>query len=376
VRAAVFTLMRWWLDRGVDGFRMDVVNVLSKPAELADAPVRPAGFGDGLMQCTYGPHIHDYLAQMKREVFDSRPGRFLSVGEMPGSTPEQALRFTDRESGQLDMVFQFEHVDLDHAGSKWEHRPMTWLDMKRSLGRWQQAMGDRGWNSLYFSNHDQPRSVSRFGNDRVEGDSAYWRESATALATLLHLHRGTPYVYQGEELGMTNVPFDSIDDFCDVESLNHYRTAVELGHDPEAVLVDLRRTSRDNARTPMQWSAAPHAGFTTGMPWLPANPNHRWLNVEAQREDPRSVLTYYKALVTLRHTEPVLVEGDFTMVAPDHPRLYAFDRRLGEEWLAVRVNVSDEPLPGELPEGELLLGNYDDPGVGLAPWEARVIRVR
>jgi oligo-1,6-glucosidase len=383
VRRAVHAMMRWWLDRGVDGFRMDVVNLLSKPEDLPDAPVGPgtgpgAGLGDGLSQCCYGPHIHDYLAQMKREVFDGREGRFLTVGEMPGVTPEQALRFTDRETGQVDMVFQFEHVDLDHEGSKWAHRPVRPVELKRSLARWQVAMGDRGWNSLYLSNHDQPRPVSRFGTDRVEGDAAYWRESATALATLLHLHRGTPYVYQGEELGMTNVPFDSIDDFADIETLNHYRTAVEeLHQDAEAVLSDLRRASRDNARTPMQWSPAPHAGFTTGTPWLPANPNHTWLNVEAQRDDPRSVLSHYRALVALRHEEPAVVDGDFALVEPDHEQLYAFTRRLGDRCVAVYVNLSDDPVEVDVPAGEPLLGNYANPpsAGALRPWEAVVVRV-
>jgi oligo-1,6-glucosidase len=376
VREAIFAMMRWWLDRGVDGFRMDVVNLLSKDPALPDVPVTATGYGDGLMHCTYGPHIHDHLAEMKREVFDARPGVHLTVGEMPGSTPEQALRFTDKDTGQLDMVFQFEHVDLDHAESKWTHRPMTLMDLKQSLGRWQEAMGDRGWNSLYWNNHDQPRVVSRFGND-----STYWRESATALATVLHLHRGTPYVYQGEELGMTNVPFDDIDDFQDIESRNHYRTAVEvLGHSPGEVLEDLRRTSRDNARTPMQWTPGHQAGFTDGEPWLPVNPNHTWLNAEAQRADPSSVFSYYRALADLRHTDAVVVEGDFVMLHPDDPCIYAFERRLGDQRVAVYANLSDLPvavdLPGVATTEELVLTNTSAcvPGT-LGPWEARVYRL-
>ena len=232
MRAAVHEMMRWWLDRGVDGFRMDVINLISKDPGLPDGELLPNGYGDGMPHFSYGPRVHDYLAEVKREVFDARPGTYLTVGEMPGVTPEQALRFTDRETGELDMVFQFEHVDLDHEGPKWNHRPLSLIDLKASLGRWQTALGDRGWNSLYWNNHDQPRVVSRFGDD-----STYWRESATALATVLHLHRGTPYVYQGEELGMTNVPFDSIDDFQDIESVNHFHEAVALGADPADVLV-------------------------------------------------------------------------------------------------------------------------------------------
>jgi oligo-1,6-glucosidase len=376
VRAAVHEMMRWWLDRGVDGFRMDVINLISKDPGLPDGELLPNGYGDGMPHFSYGPRVHDYLAEVKREVFDARPGTYLTVGEMPGVTPEQALRFTDRETGELDMVFQFEHVDLDHEGPKWNHRPLSLLDLKASLGRWQTALGDRGWNSLYWNNHDQPRVVSRFGDD-----STYWRDSATALATVLHLHRGTPYVYQGEELGMTNVPFDSIDEFQDIESVNHFHEAVALGADPADVLVSLRRTSRDNARTPMQWTSGPEAGFTTGHPWIRVNPNHTWLNAEAQDHDPSSVLNHYRALIALRHHEPVVVDGDFTMLLPDHPSVYAFERRLGNECLAVYANLSGEPVADVLPESlldaELLLCNLPWPTTTtLRPWEARVCRIR
>jgi oligo-1,6-glucosidase len=379
VRSAVFAMMRWWLDRGVDGFRMDVVNLLSKDPEFPDLPVTGTGLGDGLRHTASGPRIHEHLAEMRREVFDSRPEVLLTVGEMPASTPEQALRFTRRDTGPLDMVFQFEHVDLDHEEtSKWVRRPMTLVDLKQSFGRWQEAMGDLGWNSLYWSNHDQPRAVSRFGSD-----TAYWRESATALATVLHLHRGTPYVYQGEELGMTNAQFDDLTAFRDIESSNHYRHAVDvLGHDPDEVLVDLRRASRDNARTPMQWTAGPQAGFSAGEPWLPANPNHTWLNADSQRGDPGSVLAHYRALIGLRHHEPTVVDGDFTLLEPNHPRLYAFERRLGDDCLAVYANLSDDPIAVDLPQGweqwELLLGNLppgqSSGGPRFAPWEARVLR--
>ena len=375
VRAAVHEMMRWWLDRGVDGFRMDVINLISKDPGLPDGELLPNGYGDGMPHFSYGPRVHDYLAEVKREVFDARPGAYLTVGEMPGVTPAQALRFTDRETGELDMVFQFEHVDLDHEGPKWNSKPLSLVDLKTSLGRWQAALGDRGWNSLYWNNHDQPRAVSRFGND-----TEHWRESATALATVLHLHRGTPYVYQGEELGMTNVPFDSIDDFRDIESLNHFHEAVALGADPGDVLVSLRRTSRDNARTPMQWTAGPHAGFTSGDPWLKVNPNHTWLNVDAQQDDPTSVLNHYRALIHLRHHDPVVVDGDFTMLLPDHPAVYAFERRLDGACLVVYANLSSRPveglLPSELLGAELLLGNLPGtPDATLRPWEARIYRV-
>jgi oligo-1,6-glucosidase len=269
------------------------------------------------------------------------------------------------------MVFQFEHVDLDHKSSKWEQRPLPLPELKQSLARWQEVMGDRGWNSLYWSNHDQPRVVSRFGNDKT-----YWRESATALATVLHLHRGTPYVYQGEELGMTNVPFDRVEDFRDIESLNYYHDAVErLGLPVGQVLAQLRHASRDNARTPMQWTGGEHAGFTIGDPWLAVNDNHVWINAESQRDDPGSVYAHYRSLVALRHKEPVLVDGDFALVEPEHPRLWAFRRRLGDDCLAVYANFSDEPLDVELPEAEVVLTNLQGGTGALQPWEARVLRL-
>jgi oligo-1,6-glucosidase len=380
VRAAVHAMMRWWLGRGVDGFRMDVINLISKDPALPDGELLTNGYGDGMPHYSYGPRVHEFLAEMRREVFESRPGSYLTVGEMPGVTTDQALRFTDRESGQLDMVFQFEHVALDQDRTKWNHRPLALTDLKASLGRWQTALGDRGWNSLYWNNHDQPRAVSRFGNDTV-----HRQESAKALGTVLHLHRGTPFVYQGEELGMTNVPFNSIDDFEDIESVNHFQETVALGADPAEVLVSLRRTSRDNARTPMQWDSSAGAGFTTGVPWLHANPNHVWLNVEAQRADPASVLNHYKALVALRHSEPAVVDGDFRMLLPDHPSVYAYERRLDEQCLRVYANLSDEPVTEVLPQGwdewQLLLANVPEAsgataGPTLSAWEARVYRVR
>ena len=376
VREAVYSMMRWWLDRGVDGFRMDVINLISKAPGLPEAPMHPSGYGDCTSLVVCGPRLLEWLQEMKREVFDARPGTYLTVGEMPGVTAELARVYTDRDNGPLNMVFQFEHVDLDADGLKWLVKPVTPLDIKRSLAAWQDAMGDRGWNSLYWCNHDQPRIVSRYGND-----GEFWRESATALATVLHLHRGTPYVYQGEELGMTNVPFASIDDYRDIETLNFYAEAVgRLGFPADDVMTVVRQKSRDNARTPMQWSAAPHGGFTTGEPWLPVNPNASWLNAEAQRDDPRSVLAHYRALIRLRHEDPIVVDGDFSLIQPDHPTLYAFARTLGPARVSVYANLSDESLDVTLDPADvdaaLVLGNYPDAGAPdtLRPWEARILR--
>lgn len=375
VRDAVFAMMNWWLDRGVDGFRMDVINFISKDPALPDAQVTTTGYGDGMPYFSYGPQIHEYLTEMKRRVFDARPGSYLTVGEMPGVTPEQARTFTDRAHGQLNMVFQFEHVALDQDGDKWRHRTVNVADLRTTLGRWQSALADTGWNSLYWNNHDQPRVVSRYGDDRV-----YWRESATALATVLHLHRGTPYIYQGEELGMTNVPFETIDDFRDIETLNYYAQAVDqLGQQPADVLAMLRRKSRDNARTPMQWTDRPGAGFSDATPWIPLNRNHTWLNAADQIEDPGSVYHHYRALIALRHTTAVVLDGDFTLLQTERDDLYAFRRTLGDQRLDVFANLSGRTIPMDnvSRSARLILSNYRTavPAPGrLAPWEARVYR--
>ena len=337
-------MMRWWLDRGVDGFRMDVINMISKDVapdgHLHDGPPLPgSSLGDGSASYLCGPRIHEFLAEMHREVFAGRDGTLLTVGEMPGVTVEEARLFTDPARAEVDMVFQFEHVGLDHGTSKWDVRPLRMRDLKASFGRWQAGLADVGWNSLYWDNHDQPRAVSRFGDDSPR----YRRDSATCLATLLHLHRGTPYVYQGQELGMANYPFAGVDDFRDVESVNHFGTAMVAGEAPARVLAAMRRMSRDNARTPVQWDAGPNAGFTTGTPWLPVNPDHVEWNAEAQRGDPDSVLAHYRRLIALRHDDPVVALGDFAMLLPEHDDVYAFTRTLDDRVLVVVCNLSRTP---------------------------------
>jgi oligo-1,6-glucosidase len=293
-------------------------------------------------------------------------------------TIEEAKEFTDPARRELDMVFQFEHVNLDQRGIKWDSFPLRLGDLKASFGRWQEGLQEVGWNSLYWNNHDQPRIVSRWGDD-----GEHRVRSAKLLGTLLHLHRGTPYVYQGEELGMTNVPFGSIEAFRDIESLNHYAEAVGAGEDPEAVLATMRPMSRDNARTPMQWHDSTHAGFTTGEPWIPVNPNHAEINAEAAIADPGSVFHHYRKLIELRHAEPAVAHGDFTMLLEDDPRVYAFTRAIGGTELLVVVNVSSEPasaaaIPdaGAWAGAELVLTNAEpEPhGLELGAWEARIYR--
>jgi len=373
VRQAVYTMMNWWLDRGVDGFRMDVINMISKHHDLPDAHVPPGGlYGDGGPYYRNGPRLHEFLQEMDQAVFAHRSGEYLTVGETPGVSVEQARDLTDPAVRELDMVFQFEHMELDHGLTKWDHRPVRLQDLKENLSKWQYGLAEVGWNSLYWNNHDQPRIVSRYGDD-----ARFRRESATALATVLHLQKGTPYVYQGEELGMADFPFTSIDQFRDVESLNHYREAVEhLGLPTEDVMAGLRPVSRDNARTPMQWDAGPAAGFTTGRPWIAVNPDHTDVNAAAQRADPDSVFHYYRRLIALRHADPVVQSGAYELLLADHPQIYAFTRALGGQRLLVVVNCSGEPAACPLGmTGEIVIANLRPPhGARLRPWEARVYR--
>ncbi|MGW4940154.1 alpha-glucosidase [Actinoplanes sp. NPDC004185] len=379
VREAVYTMMNWWLDRGVDGFRMDVINYISKDTTLPDGPVRPGiAYGDGSASYMNGPRIHEFLHEMHERVFAGRSQELLTVGEMPGVTIDEAKLFTDPARGEVDMVFQFDHVWVDRGADPWLLYPLRLTDLKAILGRWQSGLAGVGWNSLYWNNHDQPRVVSRFGDDSPR----YRVRSAQMLGAVLHLHRGTPYVYQGEELGMTNAPFATIADFRDIEALGQYVQAVEQeGRSPEDVLTVLRARGRDNARTPMQWDASPQAGFTTGRPWLAVNPNHIEVNAEAAVKDPDSVYHFYRKLIALRHEEPAVVYGDFTMLLPHDERLYAFTRAHGDTTLLVIGNFSGETVRAEIDDAaawgaaELLLTNAAAPeDLVLQPWQAVIYR--
>jgi oligo-1,6-glucosidase len=378
VRAAVYDMMNWWLDRGVDGFRMDVINFISKDPGLPDGP--QAGgmlYGDGGPHYISGPRIHEFLQEMHQEVFAGRDKDLLTVGEMPGVTVEDALLFTDPSREEVDMVFQFEHVALDQeGGNKWRPRKLVLTDLKKSLGRWQDALGERGWNSLYWGNHDQARAVSRFGDD-----GRYRELSAKMLAAVLHLHRGTPYVYQGEELGMTNMAFGTISDYRDIEVLNHHREATtHLGHTDAEVLAALAPLNRDNARTPVQWDATRHGGFTTGAPWIAVNPNANTINAAAQVDDPESVYNFYRQVIALRHTDPVVAYGDFTMLLPENEHVYAFRRSLPGTELLVLGNFSGTVQTADVGDATWsgaasVLGNYPpDAGMTLRPWEVKVLR--
>ncbi|WP_062217828.1 alpha-glucosidase [Streptomyces sp. NBRC 109706] len=385
VRRAVYAMMRWWLDRGVDGFRMDVINLVSKDVNpdgsLCDVPVADGPYGDSGVATANGPRLHEFLQEMHREVFEGRRDGLLLVGETPGATVEDGKLLTDPTRGELDMVFTFEHVSLDHGpGGRFDLVPLDLRDLKATLGRWQAGLNDIGWNALYWNNHDQPRVVSRYGNDRE-----YRREPAATLAIVLHLHRGTPYIYQGEELGMTNAHFTALDQYRDIESLRYAADESERGRlTEEQLLAQLAAGSRDNARTPMQWDDSPQAGFTTGEPWMAVNPNHDAINAATALADPHSVLHLYRRLIALRHRDPVVQRGHFHPLLPDDPHLYAFTRTLDDEQLLVTGYFSDTGRTADIGPGwddaTPVIGSHPTPTtahgdrVTLRPWEAVVLR--
>ncbi|WP_410765150.1 alpha-glucosidase [Haloferax sp. DFSO60] len=385
VRDEVFEMMEWWLQKGIDGFRMDVINLISKPEGLPDTD--PENDIETIDRAVNGPNVHDYLGEMRERVLEPD---FLSVGEMIGAPMpmETARQYVTPgpEGDGLSMIFHFEHVLVDRGDDALELTEWTLPDLKAIFDRWQDGLAEAGWNSLYFNNHDQPRQVSRYGND-----SEYRRESAKLLATLLHTLRGTPYIYQGEELGMTNYPFESLDDFRDVATLNPIRSALEAGEIEsfEAVKDRARAMSRDNARTPMQWDDSEYAGFTDpdSTPWIDVNPNKETINVEAERADQNSVWHYYRDLISLRKEHDVIVYGDYDPLTPGHESLWAYTRTLGDDSLLVVLNFSDDETQFESPEdlkganAEILISNYeadvsDVADAVLRPWEARVYDLR
>lgn len=377
LRQSVYEMMAFWLDKGVDGFRMDVINLISKVPGLPDDG--EDGLGDGSPYFMNGPHVHDYLREMNVQVLSKYD--VMTVGETPGVSVEEALKYTGADRKELQMVFQFEHMDVDAGeGDKWTVVPWTLQKLRGVLHKWQTGLAEDGWNSLYLNNHDQPRMVSRFGND-----GEYRVPSAKMLATLLHTLKGTPYIYQGEELGMTNIQFNSIEDYRDIEILNMYEERVTQGNaDPGTIMEAIHVKGRDNARTPMQWNAGPNAGFTTGMPWIRINPNYKEINAEASMSDPDSIFRYYQRLIALRKQNPVMVYGDYQLLLQDHEQIYAYTRTLDEVIWLIALNFSESAAILELDERysgmkrELIIGNYPEDGMEterLRPYEARVYRM-
>ncbi|RUS46636.1 alpha-glucosidase [Cohnella sp. AR92] len=380
LRKEVYDMMTWWLDKGIDGFRMDVINYISKDEAYPDAPSHSESrFQWGGQYFADGPRIHEFLQEMNREVLSKYD--CMTVGEMPGVQPEEAALYTAPERGEVNMVFQFEHMDLDSGNGKWDVRPWHLKALKEVTYKWQHSLNGRGWNSLYMNNHDQPRMVSRFGDD-----GEYRVLSAKMLATFLHMQQGTPYIYQGEEIGMTNVRFPSIADYRDIETLNYYREAMEGGADEAAVLRSIHAKGRDNARTPFQWDDSPNGGFTTGAPWLAINPNYGTVNAAEAVADPDSIFHYYRKLIELRKKHDIIVYGDFDMLDWDHPEVLAYTRSLDGRKLLIALNFYggepewNPPADAVGSEAELLIGNYREPGtrsklssgIRLKPYEALV----
>lgn len=383
LRNEVYKMMTWWLDKGIDGFRMDVINFISKVPELPDAP-NPNGnkYAWGGEYFMNGPRIHEFLHEMNKEVLSKYD--IITVGEMPGASVEDAKLYTGHDRNEVNMVFTFEHMDLDSGpNGKWDLKKLNLLDLKENLSKWQNGLNGKGWNSLYLNNHDQPRMVSRFGDDKE-----YRVESAKMLVTFLHMLQGTPYIYQGEEIGMTNVRFDSIDDYKDIEILNMYKEKVIEGNEDQAkVMESIYVKGRDNARTPIQWDDSEHAGFTTGEPWIKVNPNYKEINAKQAVEDPNSIYNYYKKIIKLRKKNPIVVYGDYQLILPEDESIFAYTRSYENEKLLVVTNFSRETVPFCLPDDisltapELFISNYNvdqEEGVtsfDLRPFEARVYKV-
>ncbi len=377
VRDAVFEMMDWWCQKGIDGFRMDVISMISKKEGLPDVSTDGGLYGNCMYGTCNGPHVHEYLQEMNRRVLSKYD--VMTVGECAGVTIEEAKKYANSENTELNMVFQFEHTSLD-AGpmDKWCKKPIFLPDLKENLSKWENELEDVAWNSLYFNNHDQPRMVSRLGDNSPL--------SAKCIATVLHMMQGTPYVYQGEELGMTNCPFGPIENYRDLESINAYHELTEAGlRQPEELLECIAYKSRDNARTPMQWSEEKNAGFTEGTPWIMVNPNYTEINAQKELADPDSVFHYYQKLIWLRRFSQwsdLIVYGQYQLLAPEHTQVFAYTREYEGQNLLVLCNLSGQEADFEIPDSvtwekeELLLGNYGEAKLSkkikMKPWEASI----
>ena len=354
VRQGIYDIMRYWAEKGIEGFRLDVVDQIGKDPEL---------------QVTgNGPRLHEYLREMSEKAFLEEG--LVVVGEAWGADVERAKLYSAPDGSEMSMVFQFQHMCMDQEGEKWDFRPLYLPQLKECLCRWQQGLHGEGWNSLFFNNHDLPRIVSRWGNDKE-----YRVESAKMLATMLHGMQGTPYIFQGEELGMTNIKLD-ISQYVDVEILNLYKERTTAGYSHESVMDSIYARGRDNARTPMQWSGEENAGFTTGKPWLPVNENHSAINAEAALADPDSVFHYYQKLIALRKEYPVFRDGWFEMIDPGSEKVFAYTRDTDNAHMLVVCNFSGDTFEWKLPRdyhgAKKLIGNYPDDFVNLRPYEAYI----
>ena len=364
VRTEIYKMMNWWLDRGIAGFRMDVIDYIGKKVDQ--------------LIVKDGPHLHDYLQEMHRETFGSR--NVLTVGETWSATPGSALLYSGRDRRELSMVFQFEHVtqQWDETYGKWRSRPFDLVQLKSVLNKWQYALADDGWNSLFWGNHDLPRAVSKYGDAK-----GYPVESAKMLATVLHLLKGTPFVYQGEEIGMTNASFATIEQYRDIETLNMHRLHLEAGLSPEEFIKGANENGRDNARTPMQWTSEAHAGFTTGIPWIEVNENYKVINAARAVSDERSIWNHYRRLIALRKEYPIIVYGRYQSYLDQHPDVFIYTRTLERERVVIVANFSARTISLDLPDelqvsGRCLISNYDpvdrlEATVVVRPYEALAV---
>ena len=364
VRNEVYKMMNYWIDKGIGGFRMDVIDLIGK---LPDKKIT-----------ANGPKLHEYIQEMNRETL--RDKDLLTVGETWGATPEIGKMYSDPARNELSMIFQFEHIMLDQEGEeKWDLKQLNLLDLKRILSKWQTALGDEGWNSLFWNNHDLPRIVSRWGNDKE-----YRVKSAKMLATLLHGMKGTPYIYQGEELGMTNVKFDNIEDYNDIESLNMYKERISKGYKHEEIMESIYAKGRDNARTPIQWDDSEYGGFSTSKPWLAVNKNYKYINAKNCLKDNDSIFYHYKKLIEIRKSNETIIYGDYNLLCEDDKNIFAYTRELNGDKLLVVCNFYDDEVTFSFEDDfnhvDILLSNYKDSSkliekLSLRPYEAIMFRV-
>lgn len=365
MRQDVYQMMNFWLDKGIGGFRLDVIDLIGKqPDQLVTAD---------------GPKLHEYLQEMNEATFGHQD--VLTVGETWSATVQNAKQYSNPDGSELSMVFQFEHILLDQQddGEKWDLKPLNLVDLKRTLAKWQTELGDEGWNSLFWNNHDTPRIVSRWGND-----GEYRQESAKLFAILLHLMKGTPYIYQGEEIGMTNYEMASLDDIYDIESINMYHERLAAGYSEADILTSINAKGRDHARTPMQWHGdQAHAGFTVGRPWIPVNDNFTEINVAQNLSEKDSVFATYQQLIQYRKDHDIVVKGDFQLLYPDHPAVFAYKRQWQDDAFVVFANVSEEEQTvdvAELSLNDVIINNYDevtvrDGQLTLEPYQAIAITI-
>ncbi|MDF2503153.1 alpha-glucosidase [Clostridium sp.] len=381
VRNEVYDMMKFWLDQGIDGFRMDVINLISKVPGLPEGEKSEGAlYGNGFPFTANGPRVHEYLQEMNKEVLSKYD--IMTVGETPGVNPEIAKLYVNNNRNELNMLFQFELMDIDSGvKDKWDIAPWKLTTFKAIMYKWYVGLKDKGWNSLFLNNHDQPRMVSRFGNDEK-----YRVESAKMLATFLHTWQGTPYIYQGEEIGMTNVKFKDIKDYRDIEIINMFKEKSAQGIDKDILMNAIYAKGRDNARTPVQWDSSDNAGFTEGEPWIAVNSNYKEVNVEKALEDKNSIFYYYQKLIKLRKENEIIVYGDLEILDKENENIFAYTRSYNGEKLIVILNFYEGNPEFKLNENfenkkiQLLISNYDveDNGVNnivLKPYEARVYKI-